>query len=158
MKLPKSIYILNKTDEEFRDRFDGEEYVFPPGKFVQVPIEAAKLIFGYSEPDKLRAIRRLGWAVTSTEMEKAQERLRGFQFHAEPPYTVHQTAPVGAASTPLPPPDGGSTTSEDKGGEGGGTAGKDVDDKPAGNAGDLPAGSSQPANLLGKLATAGGRG
>lgn len=148
MKHPKTVYILNKTNEEFRDRFDGEDYVFPPNEYVQVPIEAAKLIFGFGEEDKLRAIRRLGWAVTTTELEKAKARLKGFQFHLEPPHYGHQPAPVGASN----PPSGVVSDSGGDNPEGGGDTGTGDADTA------VPTSNGTPKNLINKLAAAASRG
>lgn len=145
MKLPTLIYVLNRGQHELRDRFDGEDYVFPPNTAVQIPSDAAKLIFGFGEEDKIRAIQRLGWARTTNDLELARQRLGEFQFHVEPPPNVHQTAPVVVTD---PKPD-----SEPKASQGGGEGN---DDEGSGLIATPPAAT----NLLAKLgqvgATAGG--
>lgn len=54
------LYVANKGEKDFQDRFNGEDYVFPRGKTVPVPHEAARHIFGYGESNKARALTRLG--------------------------------------------------------------------------------------------------
>jgi hypothetical protein len=58
----KQIFVTNKNDFVHQDRYDGEEYVFPPGERVLIPSEAATHMLGFNLPDKSEALVRLGWA------------------------------------------------------------------------------------------------
>ena len=149
MKRPQFVYVVNNGKTPFKDRFDGEDIVFPPGEAVDITIPAATLIFGFGEESKDRAIRRLGWAPTSNDMPAALERLGSFQFHMEPPGL--QPAPQGdeAPSAPALPVSGGRSASQ-----GAGNDGEDAEDDGPGD--EIPPAPHQPSrNLLAKLAGAG---
>jgi hypothetical protein len=94
MKKIPWVWVVNGSDRELADRFDGEEYVFPPGKPVEIPADGAKLIFGWGEDNKSRALQRLGWMRTNLDMEPALARLKKFSFYTEDPRSPPH-APVG---------------------------------------------------------------
>lgn len=157
MKRPQFVYVVNNGKTPFKDRFDGEDIVFPPGEAVDITIPAATLIFGFGEESKDRAIRRLGWAPTSNDMPAALERLGSFQFHMERPVRFHmeppglQPAPQGdeAPSIPALAGSGGGSAQEGAGNDGGSAE----DDGPGD---EIPPAAHQPSrNLLAKLAGAG---
>lgn len=56
------IFIKNENDFDHADRFDGQDYFFPKGERVTVPVIAARHMFGYGDPDKTETLIRLGWA------------------------------------------------------------------------------------------------
>jgi hypothetical protein len=60
----KLIFVTNKNDFVHQDRYDGEDYVFPPGERVLIPSEAATHMLGFNLPDKSEALVRLGWSMT----------------------------------------------------------------------------------------------
>jgi hypothetical protein len=93
MKKSIWVWVINSSDQEFKDRFDGEEYVFPPGEAVEIPGDGAKLIFGWGEDDKYRALQRLGWTHSSLDLPSAIKRLNKFAFYTADPRPPH--APVG---------------------------------------------------------------
>jgi hypothetical protein len=57
------VFVTNQNKEVHSDRYDSEEYVFPPGEAVLVPIEAAVHMLGYRLVDKTDTLVRLGWAM-----------------------------------------------------------------------------------------------
>jgi hypothetical protein len=59
----KQIFVTNKNSFVHTDRFDGEEYVFPPGERVLIPADAAIHMLAFNLPDKSEALVRLGWAM-----------------------------------------------------------------------------------------------
>lgn len=67
-----------------RGRFDGEDYVFPLGRPVDIPIVAAAHIFGFGRKDKSQALLRLGWARTSDELDNGLDRLKKIAFSDMP--------------------------------------------------------------------------
>lgn len=99
MRKQATVYVVNNSGVDFADQFDGEKFLFPALKdgeepqATEIPVEGAALIFGLGEPDKTRAIQRLGWAATTNDMKGALERLDKFAFHLELP-KGHSTAPV----------------------------------------------------------------
>lgn len=56
------IFVTNTNDFDHVDRYDGEEYVFPPKERVMIPFEAAVHLFGHNLVDKTDTLVRLGWA------------------------------------------------------------------------------------------------
>jgi len=74
------IFVRNNNGSDFQDRYDGVDYVFPEGKLVECPVEAATHIFGYGLEDKTANMIRLGWAANSGGLKEAFERLDKFEF------------------------------------------------------------------------------
>lgn len=72
--------VTNQNDFNHADRYNGADYVFPPGKPVLLDFEAAKHIFGYGLADKTQALVRNGWLSGSQGMPAAMEKLNGFTF------------------------------------------------------------------------------
>lgn len=58
----KQIFVTNKNDFVHQDRFDGEDFVFPPGERVLISADAAIHMFGFNLMDKSDVLIRLGWA------------------------------------------------------------------------------------------------
>jgi hypothetical protein len=69
------VYVTNKNDFDFSDRYDGEEFFFPQGQAVLIPTAAAEHIFGFSLKDKTDALVRLGWA---TDIAAGAKKLANF--------------------------------------------------------------------------------
>lgn len=112
---PVRIIVRNNSGQTFKDRFDGEDFEIKPGSYIDMPPEAAKLVFGVGEDDRRRVIQRLGWAGTENDMVAALERLNKFSFHGSEEEAeafgknpVHCNAPVVAdQASPDPQGDGG---------------------------------------------------
>jgi hypothetical protein len=63
-----NVYVINRNDgvdgrEKLIhvDHYNGEEYVFPPGERVLVPVDAAVHMFGMGLEDQSDTLTRLGW-------------------------------------------------------------------------------------------------
>jgi len=59
------VQVTNKNNTgKFVDKFGGQEYQFPPGERVTIPLEAAEHIFGYglSEKERYKKFMRAGLA------------------------------------------------------------------------------------------------
>lgn len=95
MKKAESVFVRNNGAEPFVDRFDGEDFTIEPGSAIEMEADCAKLIFGFGEADKSRAIKRLGWAPTHSDMKCAVAKLNAFSFHMEQP--SDSSAPVSDA-------------------------------------------------------------
>lgn len=65
------VFVKNTNDMVHVDAFDGEEFVFPPGKAVLVPMDAARHMLGYDLKDKTETLVRLGWATKYDPVTKA---------------------------------------------------------------------------------------
>ena len=112
MKKTLWVWVVNGTDQEVTDRYDGEQYVFATGRPIEIPDNAAKLIFGWGEDSKYRALQRLGLARTNLDLEAGLARLAKFTFHREDP-TRPPHAPVGgadSASDSVSPPESEAST------------------------------------------------
>lgn len=59
----RSVFVTNQNDFLHRDRFDGEDFVFPPNQQVVIAYDAAVHMFGYLQADKSETLVRLGWAM-----------------------------------------------------------------------------------------------
>lgn len=70
------IFVTNTNDFDHQDRFDGQDFFFPKGERVTVPVLAAKHMFGLGEPDKTDTLIRQGWANSKEGVKK----LAGFVF------------------------------------------------------------------------------
>lgn len=74
------LLIRNKNSFEHRDRFNGQEYVFPTGETVQVPEDAANHFFGYGDGNKIPYMTRAGWMRHSGDFDRAKQILNNFVF------------------------------------------------------------------------------
>lgn len=88
------IYVTNNGKTTLIDHFNGERYVFEPGKTISIPKLAAEHIFGYGKDDKLPNLIRLGWIRITSEMDAAMRKLGEFSFSQNPPQTIHSSSPV----------------------------------------------------------------
>ena len=70
-----NIFVTNHTDKTHKDGYGGVFYVFEPNKTVEIPVEVARHIFGYGEDNKEPYLARLGWIVTSNDLDKGLEIL-----------------------------------------------------------------------------------
>jgi len=81
MKRQQTVWVRNNGKEPFSDRYDGEDFTIAPGGAEEMLVEAAELCLGFGQDDKVRCVRRLGWAFTQENMKAALERLGQFSFH-----------------------------------------------------------------------------
>lgn len=82
MRKALTVFVRNNGDTPFNDRYDGEDFIIEPGRAVEMEADCAKLVFGFGEKDKSRAIRRLGWAPTSADVAGAMKLLYTFSFYS----------------------------------------------------------------------------
>jgi len=97
----KNIFVTNNGDFDFEDGYAGSRYTFSCKSTVEIPIEAAKHIFGYGEQDKTSHLIRLGWLRMSNEVDRAMEKLNKFSFSMQPTKNGHSQAPVVDKVAPL---------------------------------------------------------
>ena len=76
----KSLYVINKSDTPHYDRWNGQDYIFEPKVPVELPIDAARLFFGYGELDKREALVRQGWIKSANDYTDAVRKLEAFAF------------------------------------------------------------------------------
>ena len=80
-----SVWVVNGSDDSLEDGWAGVRYAFKPGVPVEVPLEAARTIFGYQAENKVANLARLGWCKLATEVPQALERLEKFRILDERP-------------------------------------------------------------------------
>lgn len=72
--------VTNNATTDFKDRFNGTDYVFPAGKAVMLGEDAARHIFGFGEADKTATLIRQGWLLRENDRAQAMDRLGQFAF------------------------------------------------------------------------------
>lgn len=70
MGMMGSVFVTNTNEFEHADRYDGEDYVFPPNVKVLVPVAAAQHMLGFNLVDKESTLSRLGWALRQDPVTK----------------------------------------------------------------------------------------
>lgn len=106
--MSKTVFVTNRGMKHI-GRCNGTEYVFATNEEVEIPLAAAKHIFGYGEDNKEPYFVRLGWMKINTDYDKAMSRLGEFMFSSEPAKKVHLSAPVvERVAAPMPLPKGSS--------------------------------------------------
>ena len=73
----QEIFVKNANDFDHQDRFDGQDFFFPRGERVTIPILAAQHMFGLGLADKTETLIRLGW---NMEGDKGVKKLANFIF------------------------------------------------------------------------------
>lgn len=97
------VQVTNHTAAPLRGRFAGEDYVFPPGKPMEISRKAATHIFGLGQTDKTRALNNLGVLVGAVTYEEALEVLKKISFvEGVMVYEAQQQGPGGGQQTPKP--------------------------------------------------------
>jgi hypothetical protein len=80
---------LDKDEkEQLVGRYNGKDYVFKPGKYVDIPIDAARHIFALGvKSQRLRAgsFNNLGLLARLGSFEKCEEFFKKFRFDEPPP-------------------------------------------------------------------------
>jgi hypothetical protein len=104
----KQIFVTNKNDFVHTDAYDGEEYVFPPGERVLIPVEAATHMLGFGLEDQSDALVRLGWATvynpdakTFIENPDGVKRLARFVFDEAVMVSKSSLGPKNDVSSPV---------------------------------------------------------
>lgn len=91
------IFVTNHNDFDHQDRYDGQDFFFPKGERVTIPIIAAEHMFGLGREDKTENLVRCGWA----NDENGVEKLANFVFTkgvlVEAPVDAQESLPLEAA-------------------------------------------------------------
>ena len=66
----QEIFVTNHNDFDHQDRHDGQDFFFPKGERVTVPVISAEHMFGLGRTDKTDNLVRLGWANDSDGVKK----------------------------------------------------------------------------------------
>lgn len=89
-----NVFVTNTTHKAFEDGFSGVRYRFAPGHKVEIPVEVARHIFGYGDPDKEPYLVRLGWIETKNDLPEGILKLAQFEIAEHDPGTRRSLSPV----------------------------------------------------------------
>lgn len=89
-----TIFVTNNSDKPLHDGFVGVKYAFAPGETVEMPVEAARHIFGYGVDDKQPHLVRLGWMKTQEDKDAGLERLSLWVLSDQPPKKNQSLSPL----------------------------------------------------------------
>ena len=79
------VYVTNKSGKKLEMSYAYKMYEFPVDETVQVPLEAAKHIFGHGVVNKEPYLVALGFIRLHSELDEGLERLAKFEITSEPP-------------------------------------------------------------------------
>lgn len=95
------VFVTNNSEKSLTVEFAYKEYTFPAGKTVDIPLQAARHIFGYGDNNKEPYLSRLGFIRLHSELDEALERLSKFELSDQPPQT-NRSLPSAVGVVPLP--------------------------------------------------------
>lgn len=85
--MSEMLFVVNKNAFHHQDRYNGQNYLFPPGEKVMLSMEAARHMFGLGVKDKTPVMHRNGWAFkydpATRQFEEDKEgvtKLKNFVF------------------------------------------------------------------------------
>lgn len=97
-----TVYVTNKWDKPITFSYEYVWYTFPVGESIQVPLEAARHIFGYQHEDKEPFMAQLAIIKTRAEVPDGLKILQKILITDELPKKGHSLSPV-VEKVPLPP-------------------------------------------------------
>lgn len=97
----QNIYVTNRWNKPVVMSYCFVTYEFPVNQTVEVPLDAARHIFGFDEDDKEPYMVRLGWIRTKNDYDESVKIYDRFVFSFEPPKKNHSISPV-VEKVPLP--------------------------------------------------------
>ena len=101
-----TIYVTNRWIKDVSMSYNFIPYSFPVDETVEVPVEAARHIFGFDQEDKEPYLVQLGWIRTKNDLEESLKIYEHFEFSYKPPSKNHSISPV-VEKVPLPKRAGG---------------------------------------------------
>ena len=96
-----TVYVTNKNFKPLVVDYGGKDVTFPTNETVEIPLEAARHIFGYGNDKKEPYLAALGLCLTSNEIPDGLKRLANFVIVEEAPQQDHFLSPV-VEQVPLP--------------------------------------------------------
>ena len=79
------VFVTNNSDKKLVAEFAYQKYEFPVKQTKEIPVLAAKHIFGFGDDNKEPYLARLGWMRLHSELEQGLERLEQFDIsHVSP--------------------------------------------------------------------------
>lgn len=93
------IFVKNENGFDHQDRFDGQDYFFPKGERVTIPVIAAEHMLGLGRQDKTDNLVRLGWANDSDGVKKLANFVFTQGVMVEAPVDAQATLPLAGKTT-----------------------------------------------------------
>lgn len=89
-----TIFVTNNSNIELSDGFSGVPYLFEPDTTVEIPIEAARHIFGYEDQNKIPYLVRLGWIKSMNDKKQGIEILAKWELSDRAPVKNQPVSPL----------------------------------------------------------------
>ena len=83
--MSEQVFVTNNSGQPLVVEFNYKDITFPVGESVEIPVSAAKHIFGFGVENKEPYLARLGFIRLHSELDEGLERLAKFQITSEPP-------------------------------------------------------------------------
>ena len=99
--MSETVFVTNTSDKELVVTFEYKPIEFHIGKPVEIPLHAAKFIFGHGVTDKEPCLVRLGWVRLHSELEQGLERLAQFSITDQPFTSEDRSLPSAVGVVPL---------------------------------------------------------
>ena len=97
-----TVYVTNKNFKPLVVDYGGKDVAFPVNETVEIPLVAARHIFGYGDDNKEPYLASLGLCLTANELPDGLKRLANFVITEDVPQKDHSLSPV-VEQVPLPP-------------------------------------------------------
>ena len=99
--MSETVFVTNNSDAKLVFTYEYKPIEFPIGKSVEIPLRAAKFIFGHGVTDKEPILSRLGWVRLHSELEQGLERLAKFEITDQPLESKDRSLPSAVGVVPL---------------------------------------------------------
>ena len=83
--MSEQVFVTNNSGQKLVAEFNYRDYEFPVDETVEVPVNAAKHIFGFGAENKEPYLARLGFIRLHSEIEQGLEKLAKFEITSELP-------------------------------------------------------------------------
>lgn len=83
MHIPAYYWVINTSNQDHADKYDGAVLTFPKNQPVLVTWQVAHTCFGLDDANKLNCLSRLGWMQPTSKpeaIEKAVKKLDQFKI------------------------------------------------------------------------------
>lgn len=99
--MSETVFVTNKSESKLVFTYEYKQIEFPIGKPVEIPLKAAKFIFGHGITDKEPILARLGWIRLHSELEQGLEKLAKFVITDQPFISEDRSLPSAVGVVPL---------------------------------------------------------
>jgi len=98
--MSETVFVTNNSEKKLEADFSYKRYVLPVGETVEIPMDAARHVFGYGDNNKEPYLARLGFIRLHSELDEALERLSQFEISDQPPQK-NRSLPSAVGVVPL---------------------------------------------------------